>query len=273
MHAWTFDRRHLVPAPVALLLVCVPADAMAGAWTQKASQGSAFLQTTATWSGQAFDGNGNLFAAQTYDKVTTQLFLEYGVNEWLTLLLAPELLQIDVGAPTSARYAGLGYTDMGARARLAEGDGWIVSAQGLARIAGATQSAGIAAIGYVDDEAEARLLAGFSFLLWDFPSFLDLEAAQRFRAGDAPDEFRLDVTLGVRVAPQWLLLVQSFNVISEGPGEAPMFGLSYEYYKVQVGGMYDVTPNFSLMLAGVSTWYARNAPQENGIVGAALYRY
>lgn len=267
-HRW-----HLLPALAALMLILPFAGARAGAWTQKESEGSAFLQATATWSGQAFDGNGDLFATQTYDKVSTQLFLEFGASDWLTLLLAPELIRIDVGAPTSAEYSGFGYTDIGARLRLAEGDGWIISAQGLIRVPGAKPDAGVAAIGYVDGEADARLLAGVSFQLWGLPSFLDLEVAQRFRYGAPPDEFRLDATLGVRIAPQWLLLVQSFNVLSEGPGEAPVFGISYEYYKLQAGGMYDVTPQLSLMLAGVSTWYARNAPQENGIVGAVLYRY
>ncbi|MEP9376719.1 hypothetical protein ABLE91_08415 [Aquabacter sp. CN5-332] len=261
--------------PALAALLCAPAleDARAGAWTQKESEGSAYLQTIATSSDQAFDGDGDLFAAQTYDKVSTQLFLEYGASDWLTLLVAPELVQIDVGAPASAGYSGFGYTEIGARLRLAYGENWIVSAQGLARIPGAKANEGVAAIGYLDGEAEARFMVGLTFEVWELPSFLDLEVAQRFRTGAAPDEIHFDATLGVRVAPQWLLLAQSFNVISEGAGEAPVFGLSYEYYKVQAGGMYDVTPHFSLLLAVVSTWYARNAPQENGIVGAALYRY
>ncbi len=265
--------RHLLLAVTSLLSGSMPDTAWAGAWTQQESEGSAYLQTTATWSNQAFDGTSRLFAGQTYDKVSTQLFLEYGASDWLTLLVAPELIQIDMGAPASARYAGLGYTDVGARLRLGHGEGWVISAQGLARIAGANPSEGLAAIGYVNGEAEARLLVGLNFSFWGLPSFLDVEAAQRFRYGAPPNEFRLDATLGVRVAPQLLVLVQSFNVISEGQGEGPWFDLSYEYYKVQVGGMYDVTPKLSLALSVVTTWYARNAIQENGIVGAALFRY
>lgn len=254
--------------------------AQAGAWTQRDGGASAFLQTTATWSSQAFDGAGNLFANRSYDKVSTQLFLEYGASDWLTLLMAPELLQIQVGAGepgavdgAPSRYSGFGYTDVGARARLATGDGWIASAQAVLRIPGAKPSEGLAAIGYADAEVDLRLMAGFAFTLFDRPAILDLEAAQRVRQGAPPDEFRLDLTLGVRVAPDWLLLVQSFNVISEGAGQGPVFDFSYAYYKIQVGGMYDVTPHLSFMLAGVTTWYARNAVQENGMVGAMLVRY
>lgn len=256
------------------------APARAGAWTQEESAGSAFFQTTATWSSQAYDAQGVLFDSRTYDKVTTQLFLEYGASDWLTLMAAPELIQIDVGAGEAgtidgapSRYSGFGYTDLGARVRFAQGEGWIVSAQALLRVPGAKPSAGLAAIGYGDSEIDLRLLAGLTFTLFGLPAFLDLEAAQRLREGAPPDEIRLDATLGVRVAPQWLMLVQSFNVMSEGAGQEPIFGVSYEYYKLQVGGMYDAADNVSFMLAGVTTWYARNAIQENGIVAAVLLRY
>ncbi len=275
-------RRRLAAACVGLgglaggMFAC-PQDAHAGAWTLRESEGSAFLQGTATWSDHAFDGASSLFAAQTYDKVTTQLFLEYGAADWLTLMAAPELVSISVGAPTDQSYFGPGYSDIGARLRLAQGGvpglDYVVSAQVVGRIPGAKPSEGAAVIGYVDGELDLRLLAGFSFALWGYDSFLDLEVAQRQRYGAAPNEFRLDATLGVRVAPRWLALVQSFNVISEGAGDGPVFDVSYEYYKLQLGGMYDLSQSVSLMVAVVSTYYARNAPQENGIVFGALVRY
>lgn len=257
-----------------------PDVAVAGAWTQKESQGSAFLQTTATWSDAAFAADGSLFAARSYDKVSTQLFLEYGASDWLTLLGAPELVTIKTGAATlgtqdvpAARYSGFGYQEIGARIRFGEGEGWIVSGQALLRVPGAKPAAGPVTIGYADAEVDFRLMAGLTFLLFGMPAFLDLEAAQRLREGAAPDEIRIDATLGLRVAPDWQILLQSFNVISEGAGQDPDFGLSYAYYKVQMGALYDLTPTLSLMLACVTTWYARNALQENGIVGGVMVRY
>lgn len=275
-------RRRLASACAALCaaagcLFASLAPAFGGAWTLRESEGTAFLQATATWSDHAFDGASSLFAAQTYDKVTTQLFLEYGAADWLTLMVAPELVRISVGEPTDQSYFGPGYTDVGLRMKLSEGQAagsdFVVSAQVVARFPGAKPSEGEAVIGYVNGELDLRLLAGLSFALWGYPSFLDLEVAQRQRYGAPPNEFRLDATLGVRVAPRWLALVQSFNVISEGAGDGPVFNVSYEYYKLQLGGMYDLSANVSLMAALVSTYYARNAPQENGIVLGALVRY
>lgn len=47
-------------------------------------------------------------------------------------------------------------------------------------------------------------------------AFIDLDAAQGLLSAGAPDEFHADFTFGLRAAPRWLLLIQSFNVISEG---------------------------------------------------------
>jgi hypothetical protein len=95
--------------------------------------------------------------------------------------------------------------------------------------------------------------------------------AQRFRAGAPPNEFRADATFGVQVAPQWLLLAQSFNVVSEGAGRAPF--ASYDYYKLQLSAVYSLTAAASLQLGGFTTYAGRNALQENGVIFGAWYRY
>ncbi|MFH1558499.1 MAG: hypothetical protein ABII76_27170 [Pseudomonadota bacterium] len=247
--------------------------ACAGAWTLKESGVQAYLQSTMTRADHAFDGSSNLYAAQTYDKVSTQLFMEVGATDSLTLIVAPELLSISLASPADTSYFGPGYTDLGGRVKIAEGDGFVASLQAVARFPGAKPSEGPAVIGYVNGELDLRALAGWNFVLWGLPSFLDLELAQRLRFGAPPDEWRLDATLGVRIAPRWLVLAQSFNVMSEGAGEAPYFDASYEYYKVQMGVMYDVSESFAVQASLVTTYFARNALQENGLVLAAQYRY
>ncbi|MFG1463782.1 hypothetical protein V5F77_12875 [Xanthobacter sp. DSM 24535] len=263
----------VLAVPAALGFALTPDCACAGAWTLRESQVQAYLQSTATRADHAFDGSSNLYAAQTYDKISTQLFMEVGANDVLTLIVAPELLSISLGSPADTSYLGAGYTDLGGRVKIAEGDGFVASLQAVARFPGAKPGEGPAVIGYVNGELDLRALAGWNFVLWGWAAFLDVEVAQRLRFGAPPDEVRLDVTLGVRLAPRWLALAQSFNVVSEGAGEAPYFDASYEYYKLQMGVMYDLADNFSVQASLVTTYFARNALQENGLVLAALYRY
>jgi hypothetical protein len=103
------------------------------------------------------------------------------------------------------------------------------------------------------------------------PAFIDLEAAQRQRGDGAPNEFRADGTFGVQVMPRWMLLAQSFNVVSEGQ-VSPIFG-SYEYFKLQLSAVYSLTPTWSLQGGGFTTYAGSNALQENGAVFGVWHQF
>jgi hypothetical protein len=206
-----------------------------------------------------------------YGKFELQGLIEYGLTDRFTVIAAPGLQHVDIAAPTSAQRTGLGYAEFGGRYRVLTGDSWVFSAQTTVRIPGTADSANPAAIGYTGVETDIRGLLGYSFGIAGMPSFVDLQLAQRFRGGAPPDEFRADVTLGIRPAPKWLVLAQSFNVFSEGSGVPPF--TSYDYQKFQLSAVYELTPWFALQ-AGVTTTYAgRNALQENGLVLGAWYKF
>lgn len=257
------------------VLVCMilPQAALAGAWTLAEGAGQAILQAGVYHSDSEFGPSSHLYDSRPYTKVEVTLTLEYGATDWLTLVVAPQYLSVDLGDPAPSSYSGPGYTDAGARVRLAAWDSSVVSAQVVGRFSGTGSSNSAAAVGYQDPELDLRLLYGTAFTLFERPAFLDIQAAQRLRFGNPPDEFHLDATLGVRVADRWQVMVQSFNVVSEGAGEGPYFGDSYEYYKLQLAAAYDVTATCAVQLALVGTWFARNAPQENGVVASVLYRF
>ncbi|QRG08306.1 hypothetical protein EZH22_08380 [Xanthobacter dioxanivorans] len=259
-------------APAGLRAVA-PGAAHAGAWTLEAGHGQAIAQAGAYYSSSEFGPSSDLYTSRPYSKVEVTLFIEYGATDWLTLIAAPQFLSVSLGEPAPSSYAGAGYSDVGARVRLLASSDWVVSAQAVGRFPGTGNSQSAAAVGYEDPELDLRLLAGTGFTVFGKSAYLDLQLAQRLRFGPPPDELRLDATLGVRVAERWQLLAQSFNVVSEGAGEGPIFGTSYEYYKVQLGAAYDWSAAVTVQMAVVGTWFARNAPQENGVVLSALYRF
>jgi hypothetical protein len=147
----------------------------------------------------------------------------------------------------------------------------VASAQAVVSIPGTRDLSNLAAIGYTDTQIDIRGLVGYSFKVGSLPAFVDLQIAQRFRLNGPPDEFRTDVTFGIRPAERWLLLMQSFNVVSEGTGT---WGFaSYNYYKFELSAVYALTPKLSLQLGGYSTYWGRNALQENGLVVGAWYKF
>jgi hypothetical protein len=252
-------------------LLASQGGAFAGAWLLDAGKGEGSLTATFSSAIREFNGSGKLEPAARYSKFELQGLLEYGVTPWLTGILSPGFQHVDIAAPTSATRSGPGYTELGGRALIAQGTTWVISGQATMRIPGTFDTSNPAAIGYTGVEVDIRALAGKSFSAGNWPAFVDLQLAQRFRGGGPPDEFRADLTFGVRPVPAWLLLAQSFNVISEGDG-GPLFP-SYNYHKLQLSAVYDVTPQWALQLGGYTTFAGRNALQENGLMVGAWYKF
>jgi hypothetical protein len=243
----------------------------AGAWTFPAGSGQIIVTSLASFADRAFSTGLSLQGRPRYRKLELGALIEYGVTDQLTLIALPTLQDIDVAAPTNARRGGMGYSDFGARYRFLEGNGWVASGQATVRVAGTNDISNPAAIGYTDTEIDLRALFGVNFALRNFPAFLDIEVAQRARLGAAPDEFRADATLGIHATQRLMLLVQSFNVISEGAG-APPFA-SYSYHKLQLSAVYALTSKLSVQFGGYVTYAGHNALQENALLLAAWYRF
>jgi hypothetical protein len=249
----------------------MPAAAHAGAWTQPQGAGQVVTTGTASTATEAFGPDRELRSTPRYSKFEMQALMEYGVSDWLTVMAAPGFQSVHIASPVSARRTGLGYTELGARLRLTQGENWVLSGQGIVRVPGTFDAGNPAAVGYTGVEVDVRGLFGASFAAFGRPAFVDLQLAQRFRDGGPPNEARVDLTFGLRTARKWLLLAQSFNVISEGSGSA-LF-LSYSYHKLQLSALYQLDTQWAVQAGLVSTFAGRNALQENGLVLGAWYRF
>jgi hypothetical protein len=256
---------------LALGVMIAPATAWAAAWTLPQGTGQVLATVTASTSTSAFNDSGRLFSVPRYDKLDADALLEYGITDQLTLMLQSGLQHIDIASPVDAARTGLDYTDFGARYRFFQADGWVLSGQALLQLPGTTNQWNPAAIGYTDIEGDFRMLLGKGFSIGELPAFIDFEVAQRERGDGAPDEFHADGTFGVQVLPRWLLLAQSFNVISEGAG-SPTFG-EYDYFKFQLSAVYSVTSAWAVQGGAFTTYAGSNALQENGVVLGVWYKF
>jgi hypothetical protein len=245
--------------------------AFAGAWTLDQGHGQVVVTATPSTADEAFDGDRTTQPRPRYNKFEAQGLAEYGVTDWLTAIVSPGFQHIDIAEPVGAHRTGLGYTEFGGRLRFLHGDNWVVSGQVSARVPGTFDAANPAAVGYNGFEYDFRLLFGYSFSVGAWPAFVDVQVAQRFRAGDPPNETRADISFGVRPQPQWLMLAQVFNVVSQGP--SPPIYPSYDYSKLQLSAIYDLTQQWSVQAGGFTTFSGRNALQENGLILGAWYRF
>jgi len=259
-------------ATAAAILAAAPDVASAGAFTLEKGETKLFATAYVTSGDHYFDGRGRLRARDRLKKQELQLYVEHGLADGLTVFGAGALQRITVSGEERAQRSGLGRTELGARLRLAEPGAWIVSAQGGVVIAGAKRQEGLAAIGETDDQVDMRLLVARSFDAFARPAFLDVQAGYRTRSGDPANEIRVDATLGVRPAPRWLLLAQSFNVFGQGRWDGP-YALKQRTHKVQAAALLDLTSTVTIYAAVFATPAARDALDERGAQLGIGYRF
>ncbi|HEX7819440.1 MAG TPA: transporter [Sphingobium sp.] len=240
-----------------LLSGAASGTAYADSFVQEAGKGRIIITGLHTESARAFGDDGKAIDIPDYHQDQLYFQAEYGLTDDLTLLATPSYQGVDVDG--TDKTSGLGYTDIGARYRIAHGDNWTFSVQGLARIPGKKRADRAAQIGRTDAEYDMRAGAGYSF----GSSFISLEGGYRLRAGDPPNEFHADFTFGTRLTPRLMLMASSYNTFSDGRG-VNVFNQSYRYNDVYPSLVYDITKNLSVQAGYFATVSGHNALRQRG---------
>jgi hypothetical protein len=248
------------------------APAFAGAFTLAEGEAKIFLSGLYTAGDAYFDGRGKRRARDVYRKSDLQLFAEYGLSDRFTAFGSTALQKIDVSDYEGSDRKGLGRSEIGLRARLYQSGGWTGSVQGSVVIAGAKKGEGAAAIGEADDQVDLRGLVARSFELFGRHGFIDLQAGYRTRSGDPADEIRADATLGLRIAPRWLLMAQSFNTFGVARWSGP-YPLRQRIHKVQGALLFDLTKTLVIFGGVFATPIGRDAMDERGGTLGIGYRF
>lgn len=236
---------------------------------QNKSQGQVIATFYYSNSDKGWDRNGRSIDIADYQKVELYLLAEYRATDELTLIATPSFRNVSVEDGDDTR--GLGYTELGARYDLAAGEGWTVAAQGTVRIPGSTRQDNLAQVGNTNMEYDARLRGTYGFAVGLDSAFIDVQTSYRFRAGDPPNEFHGDVTVGYRPVSDLLLMAQSFNTISDGRG-AGIFD-RYRYHNVQLSAVKDVGNGVSIQAGWLGTVAGENALRERGFFGGLWVRF
>jgi protein XagA len=264
---FAFLGRRLV-AGLALTL-SAPVAAFAGAWTLPPGEGQ-IIETLFGWtgSGAPYGGGG---PAPHESRVEAQTYAEYGLWDSLTLFGEISGERYALSAPTPDVYRGLDYSGGGLRAKLWSNESWVISAEASAFASGAHDASRPAQAGNTGGAGEGRLLAGYNFTLGATPAFLDAELGFRLRTAGPADEWHGDATLGLKWTPRWMGLLQIFNTISTGSGNA-LFPAWSEHLG-QVSVVYAIDRYWSAQFGAFATFATVNTNSQRGAMAAVWRRF
>jgi hypothetical protein len=247
---------------IVLYLLCLaPPEALAGAWTLKKHHWQMFNATTTSSATASFGANGRQFPAR-FRKILVQNTLEYGLTDTITLFATPAYVsasaQTAEGKVTRATGSSV---EAGARILL-------FAHRGKLSLQGSYKATGPFDLSNSENQSaarqiELRLLYGSGFKLFGDDGFVDLQVAQRWINHGRPDETAVDLTAGLWLRKDTMVMAQSFNIVSGGDARPPF--TSYRSHKVQLSLVERLSQHWSIQAGAFISPAGRNALVEKGL--------
>ena len=260
------------PWLAAAWLLCAPLPAMAGAWTQDEDHWQVITGVVLSAADHSYGSDAPI----RFRRALFTSYTEYGLRENLTLFAATESAYVDVTQGGQAPYHAIdNAVEAGARLRIDPwldwGDFGALSLEASLRTAGAFNFAVSANRSTGGDGGQLRLLYGRSFKLWDRDAFAGIELGHHFLAGERPDETPFDLTAGLWLDPNNMMLLQSFNLFA-GAGDIAAYP-SFESHKMQISWVRRLSGRFLLQTAGFFSPAGHNALVEQGVCLSLWMRF
>jgi len=251
-----------------VLLLLVPHDLHAGAWTRPEN---GVQQITSAVASQADHSFGSA-APISFVKAAIQTHTEYGLRDWLTLIAASESAYVEITQAGLAPYTAFDQgIEGGARVRLRRGTWGVLSAEASYRAAGAFNFAVSANVAAQGNAARFRLLYGRAYQLGNHDGFIDIAAGRHLLSGPRADETALDVTAGFWFNSSSMVMAQSFNLFA-GQGGLAAYA-PFASHKLQVTWVGRMSRHFWLQAGGFVAPAGSNTLQERGLLLALWTRF
>lgn len=242
---------------------------LAGAFTLPEGQGQMITGVGYIEASRSFDGGGKAAVAPVYRKQEGAAYVQYGLTDAVTLIVAPALVHMSAGSPNVA-YTGSSATAIGAEVKLYGTPTQALSIDVILEPRLGPDKA-TPALGEPNGWA-GRITLGFAqtFGLCGLPAFVDGGPGAEIRGGGWPNEARFDMALGLRPASQTMFLIQNFFRAAPSAGLLTPATLATT---MQASVVHDLSPRFAIQLGGLRTLAGRNTAREMGPFAALWMKF
>ncbi|MDE3038857.1 MAG: hypothetical protein KGJ21_10475, partial [Pseudomonadota bacterium] len=213
-----------------------------------------------------------------YGKYELNPYLEYGLSDSLTLganLLFDRAHQDGAAGGPSHTNWNLGDSEFFLRTRLWQQNGFVVSAEPMIKLPSPEPSDAQPPLGGSSPDAGLGLSAGYGFSAWGLSHFANLDTQYRHRFGAPHDQARLNGTLGIGVAPRWMVMPQAFMTWRTVASHVADFTNSpandYDLVRLQLSAVYRWQNDLSFQFGGFDDVAGKNTGTGSGVL-FALWR-
>lgn len=234
--------------------------AHAGAWPRAEGQTLTITTLSVTGAPNRFTANGAATGGAGFEKTELAGYVEHG---WRKSTTVHGRVAWQDTISTGERQRGFSSLELGARARLWTFDnGELFAGQVTVHLPlrAHNNTNPLLTSGHAD--YDLRLLHGAPEApLW-LPGFTDTQLAYRHRGGKAPDELRFDLTYGVNLNDDWLLMLQGQTTATIGKAEPPF--THYRSQKGEASLRWQFDPGRYVQLGAIQTLSGAATVRESG---------
>ncbi len=195
------------------VLTCVavavlPVSAWASAWGPDPKASEVIVKTEVVTASKGFDASGSQAVdLPEWKEKRITVFTERGLNEMLSVFAKANIQDIQT---SSEKFSGIGSVEIGLKTPLYRSERSAVSASVSVEGFGKGRRDEFSAPRKTDPDVEVRLYAGHSAEVGKLPVFVDAQVARRARSGPNANQWRVDLTVGARPSPKWIVMAQVF---------------------------------------------------------------
>jgi len=253
-------------------------QAQAGAWNMPKGEGQAISMATYSIADTSFRDSDQIDPAVDFTKTENRLFFEHGLTEKITLVGNIAYQTIGFASADSAiNYDGFDKTELGLRYQVKRREGLAVALQASYVVGGGPRES-ILDIEGRKDVLELRGLWGQSFDFGDktnnkWVGFFDAHIAARARSTEQLEDWRADLTLGLKPNEKIIFMMQGFHIdrlAFSGQGfTVPRQAQS----KAQISAVFEIKTNRLLQFSYLETLAGRNIVKEKAVTVGLWQRY
>lgn len=227
-----------------VLLAPLPLPAHAGAWLQPEGRGYVAAQFGTLRSDAFFDDVGEKQDQQRFDKYEINLYSEYGLTPWLTVGSNLFLNRASQGDDSNI---GLADSELFARMKLAEYEGYVLSIQPLIKLPSLHEDRDPPRAGSRSFDEELSLLLGGKYPIISERDYIDMRVGYRNRSRHLNGQYRIDVAYGIYLSEQLAVIPAYRSVIAQQIDDNATFRedgeQDFDLHKLELGLAWQYAPD------------------------------
>jgi len=265
---------NLIKLLVAIFICFFAEKSFAGGWTQKAGQGLYIQNFSFYYTKNYFDDSSKKKPLNGYySQVELNPYLEYGVNNWLTVgtnLFLQRVTQDNHSLSSAQTNYGVGDSEFFSRFRIWKNEQFSFALEPMVKLPSFVNKNSSPKIGSETYDTGLTLSGGYSFKAYGQNHFADLDLGYRHRFGAPNDQLKLSGTLGISLTKKWVVMSQIFLTARTKSTTSPAFtqasGDDYNLTKLQLSAVYKISDKLALQAGAFSNVAGRNVGDGDGVI-------